>query len=156
MTIMFMTKFKDGSFTNFVPKICKSLDPQFNEKRDLTEMMTSGKVLPHVFPKHHTIRSGTAKHVKTGTKLSLRIWKGLPYRSPQEEFANAECTGKHKIHIWQDHFGGRHVVINEKMLGTEEIERLAINDGFDNVNQFFSWFGWEFEGVIIHWTDINY
>ena len=145
MTIMFMTKFKDGSFTNFVPKIKRALMDTSGEGFDCT-----------VNPKHHTIRSGVAKNIKIGTKLSLRIWTGIPYRSHQEEFAKAECTGKHKIHIWQDHFGGRHIVIGEKMLVDSEIERLAINDGFDNVNQFFSWFGWEFEGVLIHWTDINY
>jgi len=133
-----MTKFKDGSFTNFVPKIQASInDDTFT-----------------ILPKHHTIRR--SGRVKKGMKLSMRIWTGVPYRSAQDEFAKGECTGTQKIHIWQDHFGGRHVVIDEKMLTDDEIVKLAINDGFDNINQFFSWFGWEFEGTIIHWAGIMY
>ena len=36
------------------------------------------------------------------------------------------------------------------------IYALAKNDGFDSVNDFFRWFNTDFEGQIIHWTDLRY
>jgi hypothetical protein len=140
---MFMTKFKDGSFTNFERKIIDGID--FGTKVGST-----------FTPKLHTIRRSA--RMKKGTKLSLRVWTGLPYRSPQRMFVETECTGVQKIHIWHDSFGGRNVVIDDRdeLLSSEQIEKLALNDGFDNVDQFFSWFGWDFTGYIIHWHDLKY
>lgn len=141
MTIMFMTKFKDGSYTNFEEKIRLSL------------LLDGGG---YFSPKKHTIRR--SGRVKPGQKLSMRQWAGLPYRSKQVEFAKGECTGVQKIHIWHDSFGGRYVVIDDRdeLLPDEKIKELAINDGFDTIDQFFSWFGWDFTGYIIHWTDLKY
>ncbi len=48
------------------------------------------------------------------------------------------------------------VVIDNKSLSIKEIERLVMNDGFDNVADFFSYFNEDFKGKIIHWTKINY
>ena len=33
---------------------------------------------------------------------------------------------------------------------------LARNDGFDSIQAFFEWFKEDFEGKIIHWTDLRY
>ena len=41
-------------------------------------------------------------------------------------------------------------------LGANELKELAINDGFDSVEQFFQWFNEDFEGQIIHWSDKKY
>lgn len=40
--------------------------------------------------------------------------------------------------------------------GTDLIEKIAINDGFDSVDDFFSWFKDDFTGKIIHWTNLKY
>lgn len=40
--------------------------------------------------------------------------------------------------------------------GSEQMELLAKNDGFDSIEEFFKWFDSDFEGVIIHWTDFRY
>lgn len=40
--------------------------------------------------------------------------------------------------------------------GTNLIEQIAINDGFNNVDDFLSWFCTDFEGKIIHWTNLTY
>lgn len=37
-----------------------------------------------------------------------------------------------------------------------QIEQLAINDGFDSVEDFKHYFDKDFKGKIIHWTDIRY
>lgn len=36
------------------------------------------------------------------------------------------------------------------------VEKIADNDGFDSVNDFFDWFPEDFKGKIIHWTDLKY
>ena len=148
MNIMFMTKFKDGSFTNFENKIISGINGG-------EEMAPNGEYIK-IQPKLHTIRR-TAR-MKEGTKLSLRVWTGLPYRSPQRAFMETVCTGVQKIHIWHDSFGGRHVVIDDRdeFLTDDQVKALALNDGFENVDQFFSWFGWDFTGYIIHWHDLKY
>jgi hypothetical protein len=46
---------------------------------------------------------------------------------------------------------------NGKLISyTERIEDLAINDGFDSVEDFFQWFNEDFIGKLIHWTDLKY
>lgn len=37
-----------------------------------------------------------------------------------------------------------------------DINNVAVNDGFDSVQQFFNWFDRDFTGKIIHWTDLRY
>ena len=34
--------------------------------------------------------------------------------------------------------------------------QLAINDGFESLKHFFEYFNEDFEGKIIHWTDLKY
>lgn len=40
--------------------------------------------------------------------------------------------------------------------GNKFMEKLAKNDGFDSVEDFFKWFKGDFHGVLIHWTDFKY
>ena len=40
--------------------------------------------------------------------------------------------------------------------GIDFMNRLARNDGFKNYNEFFEWFNTDFEGKIIHWTNLRY
>lgn len=44
----------------------------------------------------------------------------------------------------------------EKENGVVTMEKLAKNDGFDSVDDFFKWFDSDFQGQIIHWTDFRY
>ena len=41
-------------------------------------------------------------------------------------------------------------------LTDKKVIELALNDGFDSVVDFFKWFDKDFEGKIIHWTDLRY
>lgn len=38
----------------------------------------------------------------------------------------------------------------------EEIKQLAINDGFEDVENLIAYFNKVFTGKIIHWTDLRY
>ena len=49
------------------------------------------------------------------------------------------------------------VTIDDRTLSYGEIETLAINDGFNNVQELLDFFdNKDFEGKIIHWTDFKY
>ncbi len=40
--------------------------------------------------------------------------------------------------------------------GVEQMQQLALNDGFPSVEAFFQYFNKDFKGKIIHWTDLKY
>jgi hypothetical protein len=46
--------------------------------------------------------------------------------------------------------------IDGRQLKEPEIKQLAINDGFDSVEDFFRWFKHDWSGKILHWTDLRY
>jgi hypothetical protein len=145
MNIMFMTKFPDGTPTDFVGKIIQSC------------LNVPGEYVPYRIAKLHTIRQ--SKRIKKGMRLSMRYWKDKPYRSPQVEFCEAECLATQDISIrWigDDNVKYPFVIIDEYCLEDDEVKRLAINDGFDSVEHFWKWFNKDFEGQIIHWTDLRY
>jgi len=48
------------------------------------------------------------------------------------------------------------VEIDGKRLRRSEIKSLAINDGFDTIQDFFSYFNKDFTGKLINWTDLKY
>jgi hypothetical protein len=48
------------------------------------------------------------------------------------------------------------IYVDVKALNATEIYRLAYNDGFENLGYFTAWFGRDFKGKIIHWTDLRY
>lgn len=48
------------------------------------------------------------------------------------------------------------VLVDNIVLSSFWVERLAINDGFKSVYDFFQWFSKDFKGKIIHWTNLRY
>ncbi|MCP9765160.1 hypothetical protein [Lacihabitans soyangensis] len=48
------------------------------------------------------------------------------------------------------------VRIDNRYQWENEIKKLAKNDGFDTVDEFFEWFGAGYKGRIIHWTSLKY
>lgn len=48
------------------------------------------------------------------------------------------------------------VKIDGRQLGSVEVEKLAKNDGFDSVFDFYKYFEKDFKGRLIHWTDLKY
>ena len=45
---------------------------------------------------------------------------------------------------------------NDYQGGLPKMKRLAKNDGFNSVDDFFEWFDSDFQGRIIHWSDFRY
>lgn len=48
------------------------------------------------------------------------------------------------------------VEVDGRKLTIPEVWKLAKNDGFESVDEFFNWFNSDFTGKIIHWTDLKY
>lgn len=122
-------------------------------------------------PKLHTIR-----HDPHGRwKIGMKIHPVINNRTPQRfQFAPMMvCTGIQYIQILNSESGrsvsiGRNADYSDRVpiyfedddddsvFGLKEMEVLAQNDGFESIGQFFEYFDKDFQGKIIHWTDIRY
>lgn len=100
-------------------------------------------------PKVHTIRKDTKNRWKAGRDIHFVINNRTPNRL---QFAPALPVIATQHIAIQD----QKVWVDARLLGESEIETLAKNDGFDSVSDFFQWFEGDFEGKIIHWTNILY
>lgn len=105
--------------------------------------------------KIHTIRSNyeywkpKIEQVQRGEAfLSLRQWKGKPYRSKQREFMRVFDAGFQPIYI--NHLGAGFIGNTELAM-----QNVAKNDGL-TMQDFDAWFDEHFEGIIIHFTDFRY
>lgn len=107
-----------------------------------------------VKPKLHTIRLDQHNRWHTG----MAIHPVINNRSKNRfQFApTLTCHSTQKIQISYIE-GEPWVAIDDTILiFDEDVEKLAINDGFDDAKSFFEYFNTDFEGKIIHWTDLKY
>lgn len=104
------------------------------------------------FEKKHTIRED--KHGRWKQGRMIQFCYGV--RTKQfEKFAEMPCLGIQKIKIvWA---GNNYAIfVDGRVLLNSESEVLAKNDGFDSIKDFLVWFGKDFEGKIIYWTNALY
>ena len=107
----------------------------------------------HDGTKSHTIRKSA--RCKPGALLSLRRWKGKPYRSKQEILREAICTAVIQITIGngpnQDE-----ICIGGILADPLTRDRLARADGFECATDLLHWFrdvhGLPFSGWLIEWS----
>jgi hypothetical protein len=168
MILSFSTKHKNGEPTYFIEKIYLALNElnplmcEFWLLRNEHYFRRFGKCyetyrnIDELSPKRHTIRRDTKKRWKAGrlihfvinsrSKLYFRFAPVLPCVSTQEI----------KI-IYTKCFGGKaEVFVDGRKLSSLECGILAQNDGFNSFKDFTDWFTEDFEGVLIHWTNIRY
>lgn len=167
MILSFKTKI-DGKPTYFVEKILKTFDEKECSEADkemLKEAILEGflDILKYdeVTPKIHTIRKDKKNRWKPGMMIDFfinarqkdmfRFAPRIPLKSRQKIFMT-----------YLPHCGlGFRVSINGRELDGWEVEKLAINDGFEAVEDFEDYFINEmeddqFSGKILHWTDLRY
>jgi hypothetical protein len=102
-------------------------------------------------PKIHTIRADVKNRWKVGAKIHA-VYHNR--QKNQIQFAPVfECKGIQKIEISNY---GLSIRIDDFLVPLGEINILTKNDGFDNVNEFLSFFENGFTGKIIHFTDLKY
>lgn len=119
-----------------------SFKPQFVEK-----ILSGSKI--------HTIREDKNKRWSIGKK----IHSATGVRTKQYNcFHEGQCKGLQEFSIyWRgNNIYPVAVYISRRELNLDETERLAKNDGFDTVDDFYKWFNKDFKGIIIHWTDFIY
>ncbi len=124
-------------------------------------------------PKLHTLISDPHNRWKVGNKIHFVINKGTPQ---QFQFAPvAECLGLQPVSIIYNDgdpgvfFGDSHESEmpfyfkdwDEKTkdfvtYGENQMLKMANNDGFDSIDDFFAYFNQDFRGKIIHWTNLKY
>lgn len=110
-------------------------------------------------PKLHTIRKGN--RWREGMKIHFVINNRTKDRF---QFAPViECTGVQEIGIIYDGKWGTlpTVVIdgikyNTYLRDFRVIQKLAKNDGFESIEDFFKYFNEDFKGQIVHWTKLRY
>lgn len=111
--------------------------------------------------KPHTIREDKSNRWKEGRVIQFFEWEGKPYRSKQVKITKAVCKSVQNIEIvWKDPDGLRYptpsIFVDGLWIVGEEKKRLALNDGFGSLMDFYAWFDKDFTGKIIHWTDLRY
>lgn len=145
---------------NYLDLLCK-----FNTK-NIAEGKLSFKNMENFYlslrekedEKNQTIREG--ERFISGEIFSPRCWFGKPYRSPQIifwedtliKFAWRITIEKH-IEWYGDNRIFIGVMPTGHCLSDEEINKLAINDGFKNIENFFDWFPDCFYGQILSWKE---
>lgn len=117
-------------------------------------------------PKIHTIRADKANRWKPGNDIHFvinnRTKNRLQFAPVLKVTAVQTIEIKHlvgyaEVLIDGKHFGEiYHHGINEIYEYSNELEKLASNDGLWPIEEFFSYFKEDFTGKIIHWTNFKY
>lgn len=169
MTIGYKQKFDDGKPTHFREKILKYYEDDFARtqfKLTPDQLIEYLPIIDTIKPKIHTIRPDVPGRWREGIKIHHCYNNRTKDR--QCFFENV-CTRVQPIQIiWSKEIGTdengtqevvgftQTVIVGGIVLPEAKILDLAINDGFDSIEHFFSWFKQDFSGRIIHWTDHKY
>jgi len=104
--------------------------------------------------KIHTIRED--KHNRWKPGMNIHMATGVRTKK-YECFKYDRCESVQEIvfHYYRKTCRP-HVRIDGRLLYPEEVMRLARNDGFDSLADFFAWFNNDYRGKIIHWTYTKY
>lgn len=118
-----------------------------------------------MYPKKHTFRIDSSNRWKVGMKIHPVINNRTKERFQFAPVMEVKSIQNIEI-IYDEEICNAHGVepvikidgraINFHHDDIDEYDKLAVNDGFESVHQFCSWFDKDFTGKIIHWTDLKY
>lgn len=109
--------------------------------------------------KFHSIRQDPHKRWKAGRLIHMAY--GVRTKN-YHCFKQTKCISTQEIVIKypkvaaHEGSGYPEIYIDGKYCNLIWREKLAKNDGFDSLNDFYRWFSQDYKGVIIHWTDLRY
>lgn len=113
-------------------------------------------------PKIHSIRNG----FRWEKGMSIQMAYGIRTKKYEQFNKGIDglqiCTGFQTLEIyWPKRHKGEGffpsgVKIDGLFQTADDLNQLALNDGFESLNLFFKWFSDDFYGQIIHWTDFRY
>jgi hypothetical protein len=159
MTLAFSTEINKKP-THFVEKIWQSF-PEEKTADIFSDYLDGMEMVDYDFScdaidmrsKTHTIREDKSKRWKVGNKIHFVINNRTKKRFQFAPIVNVKSIQQIFITPNSEIF---RVNVDGKWLDDYEIEKLALNDGFNSVKDFFDWFNEDFVGKIIHWTDARY
>jgi hypothetical protein len=109
-------------------------------------------------PKIHTIREDKKERWHAGNLIHFTT--GARTKNINIFLKDKLCVSTQTIEIKYNKKYDRYllpdVLIDNKKLSILWLNILAINDGFDSVEDFFNYFPNDFKGKLIHWTDFSY
>lgn len=169
MTLGFSTQI-NGKPNYFPQKILKGLPIGKWEKSASLSYFGDSTLAPYLTsseydkanPKLHTIRKDEHNRWKAGMDIHFVINNRTENRF---QFAPVvKCVSVQRLKIEYNPSNSIYphvnVIVFESgsytFLSEKSILKLAINDGFDSVEDFFAYFNTDFKGKIIHWTDLKY
>lgn len=174
MTLSFSTKWDKrmgnlaGKPNYFVEKIWKGLQKSHLASRSSyytyhnkyhEQLKSFWPDAPFLNPKLHTIREDKSNRWREGMDVHFVINNRTKNRF---QFAPViKCVSVQRIEIEYSTQIPILVIDNRHFfnpfLGIDEgMEELAINDGFPSIDAFFQYFNYDFQGKIIHWTDLKF
>jgi hypothetical protein len=128
-------------------------------KVDYNEFLSKIK---EVNPKHHTMREDSKERwsdfclihffINVRTKLMFKFAPTLRVKSTQK--VNITWTKAKKAMVFID--DKCFYMQDFSLEGNHKMLHLAQNDGFETIEDFFTYFNEDFKGKIIHWTDLRY
>ena len=135
----------------------------------LRSRYSSEKSILDFEPKLHTIRRDEKDRWQVGSKIHmvinnrtkdrLQFAPVLEVKSIQKiRIRHPKLGEKNESQVYiDDALQGSVIWVNCKLKASSfTVDAIAKNDGFDNTDSFFDWFCEDFEGKIIHWTDLKY
>jgi len=170
MTLAFSTQL-NGKPTYFVEKICKSLRelcPPLINPLAKAHTVIRLSVYHQCNSKNHTIRADEKDRWQPGKLIHFVINNRTKNRLQFAPVVPVVSTQKIKIHWFGEsrslqasklapfRFNYVDVVIDGNVMTINQVTELAQNDGFDSIEDFFTYFKTDFKGKIIHWTDLKY
>ena len=111
-----------------------------NYKKELERALASGLKL-------HTIRQ---KPIAVGTMMNHIVY---PYHKERRCVLTNFCKSTQMITIEPS---SKTIIIDGKELSKFDMEKLAKNDGFVSIEDFWNFFKKTYRGIIIHWSDLRY
>lgn len=105
-------------------------------------------------PKVHTIRRDPEGFWHPGMEIAMVIYKDT---SDEFQFApTLHCISIQTLEIRQSAADRYRVSVDGNILDEQQINTLAINDGFPSAEELLSYFSGNFSGRILHWTALKY
>lgn len=166
MILSFKTKI-NGKPTYFMEKIWAGLEEICDANNFCIDQFHKGLLLTAYDdsidrePKLHTIRKDEKNRWKSGVLIDFFInarQKNMFRFAPRIPLISRQTV----FMTYLPHLGnGFEVSIDGRQIDNSELEQLAINDGFDRVEDFANYFISEMEEnqcsmKILHWTDLRY
>ncbi|RQO37929.1 hypothetical protein DBR39_13655 [Chryseobacterium sp. KBW03] len=119
------------------------------------------------YSKIHTIREDKTSRWKSGMMIDFFInarQKNMFCFAPRIQVTSIQNIEIKFMSIWNSHglYAKPFVKIDGTIIydvagnGKEKMLQLAVNDGFESIDDFFSYFNKDFKGKIIHWTGFKY